>query len=89
LKVQCWTKWLGIHFKNCPTLQFNFEIMNQARRKELEKAREIIDIVKIEEEEAYENLPESLQCSEKGDAIEENIGALDEAIEQIDQAINN
>ena len=73
--------------------------MNNKRRKEIQKA--IIDIEDIvqkildEEEEAFENMPENLQESERGeisqnaqdclsdaiDALEEAIGALEDAME--------
>lgn len=33
---------------------------------------------------AYENLPESLQSSERGDSMQENIDNLDEAIQGLD-----
>ena len=54
--------------------------MNNIRRKSvkealnlIEKAREILEEVKDEEQEAYDNLPESLQCGERGEQMQENI----------------
>lgn len=51
--------------------------MNKARRSDiqkiierLEEIRDDIEAVKDEEEEAYENLPESLQESERGESSE-------------------
>lgn len=61
--------------------------MNNVRRKNLEKAadliaeaREIIDQAKEEEEEAFENLPEGIQGSDRGEAMEECIFDLEEII---------
>lgn len=65
--------------------------MNKARRKKLEeakylllKASEIITECYEEEDEANENLPESLQDSERGEAMQEYIEAMTDAIEEID-----
>ena len=41
--------------------------MNNARRKRLEKASEIIDEVLNEEQETFDNIPENLIYSEKGE----------------------
>lgn len=65
--------------------------MNKVRRKEiakaielLEQAREILESVRDDEQEAFDNMPESLQGSERGEAMEEYIYTLEEAIEAID-----
>lgn len=72
--------------------------MNRERRKELEKAisllndaqenldaaMEIVDSVKDEEQEAYDNLPESIQYGEKGDIMQENVDELDDASSELD-----
>lgn len=59
--------------------------MNKARRKEIaraielmDEAREILEAVMEEEQEAFDNMPESLQCSERGEAMEEYISTLEE-----------
>ena len=51
--------------------------MNNIRRKEINKVKEKLenlladlDGLKSEEEEAYDNMPESLQESDRGEAIE-------------------
>lgn len=69
--------------------------MNKARRKELSKAVEmlrdvysIIESCKDDEEEAYDNLPESFQDGERGDEMQEYIDIMDEALDQIDEAAN-
>ena len=65
--------------------------MNKIRRKELAKAidlmeaaREILEQVRDEEQEAFDNLPESLQASERGEAMEEYIYSIEESIESLD-----
>lgn len=62
--------------------------MNKARRKEIaraieliEEAREILENVRDEEQDAFDNLPESLQSSERGEAMEEYISTLDDFID--------
>lgn len=67
--------------------------MNAMRRKRLQKALELIeqaqDIiseVKDEEDEAYNNLPESLQESERGEAMSNNVDTLDEVWEELESA---
>lgn len=72
--------------------------MNRDRRKELaeaitllngaqedlESAKDIIDSVRDEEEEAYDNLPESLQEGEKGEVMQVNIDSLDEIVSELE-----
>ena len=57
--------------------------MNDDRRKRIDEAmehisaaREILDAVFAEEQEAFDNLPEGLQNSERGQKIEETVGSL-------------
>jgi len=75
--------------------------MNNNRRKIIQGMRDsIIDLqtkleeVQSEEQDAYDNLPESLQDSEKGqvmydalDNIESAISSLNEAMEYLDNSI--
>lgn len=68
--------------------------MNKQRRKEIEslicKVEEVkcsIQTLKAEEEDAYENLPEPLQESEKGDRMQDAIDSLDNAEDSIDEVI--
>jgi hypothetical protein len=77
--------------------------MNNARRKELKAAislaeevkanldclEEILTVCKEEEEECYDNLPEGLQESDKGDRIQEAIDTLDDAINSLDEIRDN
>jgi len=65
--------------------------MNRERRKRIADVQEKIaglleelDEIRTEEEEAYDNLPESLQESERGAAMEEAIGTLDEAYDDLE-----
>ena len=68
--------------------------MNNIRRKEIRKVKETlenllndIEMLKLEEEEAYDNMPESLQESDRGGEMLENIEYLDEAYNAVDEAI--
>lgn len=68
--------------------------MNKTRRKsiqhiadQLTTLKEDIDILREEEQEAYDNLPESLQESERGEAMSSAIYNLEDAMEDIDLAI--
>lgn len=68
--------------------------MNKQRRKELENIADVLndcmsrlEYVKDEEQEAYDNLPESLQYSEKGELMQENVDDIDMIISDLDQVI--
>ena len=73
--------------------------MNNSRRKRLAEIQERIqDImsdlnsIRDEEYDAYTNLPESIQMSERGDAMSDTIDTLDEAIsllEDVDSYIDD
>ena len=65
--------------------------MNKARRKEIaraieliEQAREILETLMDEEQEAFDNMPESLQSTERGETMEEYISILEERIDALD-----
>jgi len=69
--------------------------MNKIRRKQLQEASEliakaqgIIESAKDEEQEAHDNLPESIQYGEKGQQMEEYIDMLDEAYGQRDDLMS-
>lgn len=69
--------------------------MNSKRRKELEKLTEKLEELKCniealmeEEQEAFDNMPESLQYAEKGEAMEENITELENAAGNVQDAID-
>lgn len=66
--------------------------MNKQRRAKLDEAHSkmleayyIIEEVKSEEEEAFDNMPENLQGSERGEQMEECIGTLEEIYDGIDE----
>lgn len=66
--------------------------MNKARRKklgeiidQLEYLREDLDAVASEEREAYDNLPESLQESDRGCAMEEAADELDDICSELEE----
>lgn len=75
--------------------------MNARRRKELKKvmdllstAYSVVESVKEDEIQAYENLPEGLQNSEQGQTMEEMafdlegmVGSLEEHMETLDRII--
>ena len=72
--------------------------MNNERRKEIaeavallvkakaqnEDAAAILENCKDEEEEAFENLPEGLQSSNRGETMEQNIEYIQAAIDELD-----
>lgn len=65
--------------------------MNKARRNELsailvliEEARERLGAVRDEEQEAFDNMPESLHYSERGEIMEEYISTMDEFLDYLD-----
>ena len=69
--------------------------MNKQRRKDIEKAtalleqaREIIDTAQEEAQESYDNLPESIQESERGNAMYDNIDTLQTASDNISDALD-
>lgn len=66
--------------------------MNKMRRKELERAvaliaeaRSIIEAMQEEEQDCYDSIPESLQCSELGEKIGENADRLAEVASNIEE----
>lgn len=73
--------------------------MNKVRRKSIEKLLESvavlhdqIDRVLTEEQESFDNLPEGIQYSERGDAMQEAIDALESALsscEEIDEYLTD
>ncbi len=66
--------------------------MNAIRRKQLQKAleliseaRSIIEEVRDEEENAYDNMPEGIQDSERGEAMQDNIYSLEEVMDTLEE----
>lgn len=69
--------------------------MNAARRKELKRALEMLDAAKTileqvaeEEQEAYENLPEGIQDSERGEQIYDNADTLSGYMDDLDDMMS-
>lgn len=56
-------------------------------RTAIQQAYDTLNEVRDEEDEAYENLPESLQDGDRGDAMQEAIDTLDDAISSLDDVI--
>ena len=70
--------------------------MNKARRKQLEKVVEVLtaqmeelETIKDEEQEAFDNLPESIQYGERGETMEENVDELDSIITDLENVIDS
>lgn len=70
--------------------------MNKVRRKQLsevasilETAKGMLEEIRDDEQDYFDNIPENLQCSEKAEASEEAIDAMDEAIENLESAIES
>lgn len=69
--------------------------MNALRRKRRDEAIEklnealaIIEEIKDEEDTAYENMPESLQESERGERLQENVDTLDSIYDEIETQVS-
>lgn len=70
--------------------------MNKARRTQIEalaaKLEELkgdLEILRDEEQDYYDNMPESLQGGEKGDAAQQAVDELESAISSMDDALGN
>ena len=70
--------------------------MNKNRRKDLERAIELLEEIKSiietsrdDEQECFDNMPESLQYSERGEKMESAISEMEDALGYIEDAIEN
>lgn len=68
--------------------------MNKERRKiikgiieSLEVAKSDLEQMREEEQMAFDSMPESLQASERGEAMEDAVYNLEDAIDNVDYAI--
>lgn len=68
--------------------------MNKARRKQLEDLIEQLSVIKEsieavleEEQEAFDNLPEGIQESERGEVMQENIDNLQTAADSLESEV--
>lgn len=70
--------------------------MNNQRRKEIAKAvamlddvNDILDGVNCDENDAYDNMPENLQDSDRASNMQDNIDKLDDACSSISEIIDS
>lgn len=70
--------------------------MNNIRRKSLKSILEEIEVIKnrledvlSDEEEAFDNIPENLQGTERYEKAEEIISYLEDAISELDESISS
>ena len=70
--------------------------MNKARRKQIEAIKNLLttiqtdlEAIKDDEQEAYDNLPESLQDGEKGEKMTEAIDNLETACSALEEIHGN
>ena len=54
----------------------------------MEAASALVEQCAAEEQEAYDALPESLQCSERGEKMQEAVDSMEESVSLIDDAIS-
>ena len=73
-----------------------FHGMNNERREKIKKAagqlddlKNELETLKDEEQEYYDNMPESLRGGEKGEAAQSAIDNLDSALSELDSAIQS
>jgi septal ring factor EnvC (AmiA/AmiB activator) len=69
--------------------------MNKKRREAIDdlvnkinEIKEAAESLRDEEQEAFDNMPESLQQGDKGQAMEEAISNLDDAVNALEEAIS-
>ena len=67
--------------------------MNAQRRKRIiqavsmiSNARELLEEILEEENDAYDNMPESLQDSDRGSRMQDYISSIEDAISQLEEA---
>jgi hypothetical protein len=53
----------------------------------LTEAKEALDEVRNEEQEAFDNMSENLQGGERGDAMQEAVSELESAVSELDEAL--
>lgn len=70
--------------------------MNNDRRKkikeiiiDMESIKSLLEDVLIDEESSFDNMPEGLQYSEKGETSQEAIDLMNEAVEGFEEVIDN
>ncbi len=70
--------------------------MNKKRREwlgnvidALELQKEQLEEIRDEEQDCYDSLTENLQCTERGEMMEENVDDLDSAISDLEDVISS
>lgn len=66
--------------------------MNAQRRKKIQKvldlvteARSLLEEALEEEQDAFDNMPESLQATDRGEAMEEYISTMEDAVSSLEE----
>lgn len=74
----------------------NQKVMNDKRRKaiskieaRIEECKSELETLRDEEQEAFDNVPESIQEGERGQAMETSISSLEDAISSLEDATNS
>ena len=62
--------------------------MNNSRRKQIEKVIDELEKIRNDEQDYFDNMPENLQYSERGEKSEFAIDALEFAIDQLQEILN-
>ena len=65
------------------------DVMNDQRRKRLRKILDLFDDVLAEEQDAFDNLPENLQLSERGEDTSEKLDVLEEIKRNLEEIVEN
>ena len=58
-------------------------LLNEAQAK-IDTAKDIVGYCCDEEQECFDNLPESIQCGDRGDNMQENISKMEEVNGELD-----
>jgi len=62
--------------------------MNKNRRTELQKVINSLENVITDEQDAYDNMPEGIQESERGESMETGLDSLNEAKDLLEEIAN-
>jgi len=70
--------------------------MNKQRRERVEEAiimletlKQTVEEIRDEEETTYDNLPESIQESDRGEEMQEYVESLEDACDYLDEALDS
>lgn len=61
--------------------------MNKERKHRLQIARDAIDQAMNEEQDAYDNMPESIQNAERGENMQSFIDSMQTALDALDEVL--